>query len=205
MTQFNFKEMFKARGFKQLLLLGTLNLVLIALFSYLAIRVYENYSSYTVLNTQKESLKQNALLVKNNADLLQDSILSYNNTLERLIPTEENYFRIISAFENLSAQTGIPINDYSINIDQTTDSKITFDFSIEGAPLAIEKFFNTYKYASGRYISISQVSFSFDEEKTTASLSLTLYNSPKATTQSTDIQIVNKNQIEKIEEIATLL
>ena len=78
--------------------------------------------------------------------------------MNRLIPESENYFSIIQTLERLSVSTGFQVSSYTINLDNSSETKLSLMVNGEGSSEAFLRFLNSYSGDGGRFITIEQIS-----------------------------------------------
>ncbi len=187
-------------NFLPIALFAVMDIVLISFVGYLGYNTYSLYSELETTKLELEASKQSAGLIQNNKELLEGSIDNYNTLLDQLIPEEESYFKVIAALEKLGAETGVSVESYSINLDDTTDEKMSLELSIRGNPDDIETLLRDYNYVSGRLITNEEVTVTY-EDGATINFRVNLIHKPFSTTGSENTAIVNQNDIDFLNEI----
>jgi hypothetical protein len=127
---------------------------------YLGFQAYDNFTQYDAVNTELNTARDNANLIRNNEQILSANIDSYNELLGNLIPDQESYFQVILALENLATKTGVNITSYSIDLTSTTENKLTLQVDIEGTEESLENLLKEYMFISGRLLTNENVTIS---------------------------------------------
>lgn len=140
-----------------------LDIFFIIFILYFAYKIFGIYQEIQALEQEIEQLKSTSILIKNNKDLLKDDITEYNKTLDNLIPSGETYFQVISAFEQLESRSGVNIGSYTINLDETTEEKMSLNLVITGAQNAIESLLENYHYFGGRLMTNEELTYSSND------------------------------------------
>jgi|GEM_PF-2017146 len=152
-----------------------LDIVFIVFIGYLGFKIYGVYSETRVLQGEIDQMKASAQLIQNNKNMLERDIEEYNALLDKVIPDEETYFQVISAFEQLEAKTGVSIESYSINLSETTEEKMSLNLSIAGTQRAIESLFQSYQFAGGRLMTNEEFTYNHEDSET-ISFSVNLFH-----------------------------
>ena len=196
------KALFNKRYLSVGLFIG-LDIVFLVFVSYLGYKVYGIYQETRSFEQEIDQLKTTSLLIKNNKNLLQDNISSYNDILDALIPDGETYFQVISALEQLEARNGVRINSYSINLSETTEEKMSLSLTISGPQNTIESLLDNYHYSSGRLITNEEITYSMGNTET-ISFAINVFHSssdqPNPESDVAEIIIANED-IEFIQSI----
>ncbi|OGK31030.1 hypothetical protein A3F29_03180 [Candidatus Roizmanbacteria bacterium RIFCSPHIGHO2_12_FULL_33_9] len=163
------------------------------------------FSTYTknsenIDQLQKDILdlksKKNTLAFISGSDL--KNIDNYYDLVSALIPESENYFSIIYTLSNLSELTNFNISSYSINLQGSTNNKISIQVRGEGNQSEFLDFLKQYNFGGGRLITAERILLN-SEEFSGITLSLNFYNKKTSLSkqQSTDYQKV----LAKIDQI----
>ena len=136
---------------------------------------------------------------------MEDKVSTFNEALDQLIPSQESYFQIISALERLSINTGLKLDDYTINIQDTTSEKISFSMITEGTVSQIQNFFKTYNFASGRLIISEKMTLTQNDQNQSLSFDLSMFNAAYDIGQVTDIPAVKEEDVKMMEEVISQL
>lgn len=166
--------------------------------------IFELYSDFNVQNKLTAQLTEEVRVLQDNKQLLAD-VEDFNETLSQLIPDTESYFQVISALEQLEETTGIVIDTYSINLEQTTQEKLSLDVSIDADVNSFEAFLQKYHFGSGRLLVNDAISFKPNELSST-NVTLHFYHkafnfeSISQTDETSDL-LNRKEEIEKIREL----
>jgi hypothetical protein len=205
MKKINLGLLINSKGFFPTLFLILINFLIIGVIIYGVFYVNNLRLELDNLNLRLEETKQLALLVKNNKDLLEDKVSTFNEALDQLIPSQESYFQIISALERLSINTGLKLDDYTINIQDTTSEKISFSMITEGTVSQIQNFFKTYNFASGRLIISEKMTLTQNDQNQSLSFDLSMFNAAYDIGQVTDIPAVKEEDVKMMEEVISQL
>jgi hypothetical protein len=205
MKKINLGLLINSKGFFPTLFLILINFLIIGVIIYGVFYVNNLRLELDNLNLRLEETKQLALLVKNNKDLLEDKVSTFNEALDQLIPSQESYFQIISALERLSINTGLKLDDYTINIQDTTSEKISFSMITEGTVSQIQNFFKTYNFASGRLIISEKMTLTQNDQNQSLSFDLSMFNAAYDIGQVTDIPAIKEEDVKMMEEVISQL
>lgn len=200
------KILFKTKGFYTVFFLVFIDILLFILLLYGFFFIYQRYISLTEERAILEENRQKAQLVRNNKQQLETDIAEYNAVLDRLIPNQESYFQIINAFEKLSLATGLPIENYSINVEDTTSEKISFSLRLTGSSPEIDSFLKKFNYSSGRLIVSDSWSLTNDGTVISLEFDLSMFNAIYAQTGDIqDVPVISSKTIEEIKKITELV
>lgn len=187
-------------NFLPIALFIVMDVVLLAFIIYLGINAWSLYNDLEFKKSDLESTKQTANLIKNNKALLDENIDIYNEILNELIPDEESYFKVIAAFEKLGAKTGVNIESYSINLDDTTEEKLSLELTVSGTRENIEQMFRDYNFVSGRLITNEEMLVSFEDGAST-SFTVNLIHRPFVSSDSQTTETITQDDVDFLEEI----
>lgn len=124
--------------------------------------------SVAQLESKKRILE--SLITENGADIDQDLTL-----ITKLIPDSEDYFSMIYALERLSQTSGFSINNYIVNLNKSTESKLALTVSGQGNTDAFLNLLRTYTFSGGRLITAEKIGID-PLRAGDVSLSLNFYN-----------------------------
>ena len=151
------KKVLKNRVIYPVIIMYVIILSLTAFAIYTGTKVYTLYTDLQNVTAEVEVSKSSVELIQKNQNLLQNNIDEYNAILLKAIPDDETYFSVISALEKLATNTGIEIVKYSIDLEATTQSKLTLSVDVLGSPEALDILYEKYRYAGGRLITSDMV------------------------------------------------
>ncbi len=173
-------------------------LAIIIFFIPLQLKNYYDYQEKIKLLEQdiNQLIKKQSII--SSIDPKESSYLV--QTLNSLIPGNEDYFSIFSTLESISAKTGFRIVSYSIKLYEKSKDKIIIKVEGEGTPDSFLKFLESYQYKGGRLITMDEITFSPGNFKT--SLSLNFYTKDIKDLQQLSNLMVDKKTREKIKEIS---
>lgn len=172
MNQAELLAILRHRTFPALL---TVILVDVAIAGIIAFVVWKSIGAFQELETRTLELdahRSQALLIRNNRALLEGKIDDYNKLLLELIPSEETYFSVIATLERLAANTGVSIASYSINLQDTSEDKMTLSLAIFADEAGRDRFIRDYRYASGRLLISDSFDLSLNESSFTFSITM---------------------------------
>ncbi len=157
-------------------------IIVVLILMGIAYYVYTLYEKEQVkvqqLSQNIERLSKQIQTIQRNKQALQDNIDTYSVTMSRLIPSEEDYFSIIFALEEISQKTGFIISDYTINVSNDTDKKkkdrISLNVKGSGRQDDFLAFLKQYNFAGGRLVTIEHVDFN-NSSNTETQLVLNFY------------------------------
>ncbi|MCA9372245.1 hypothetical protein KC726_05105 [Candidatus Woesebacteria bacterium] len=150
------KKIIRNSHFTGTLTIVLIDLALLLLVAWLTFVLQDTFQVFQQEKTQKDLLSQDVALLENNKRIL-GSIEIYNDALDKLIPDNEGYFELISALDQLEEKSGAHINSYSIDLEQTTQEKLSLDLELASNTSSLESFLSNYRYGSGRLITIEQI------------------------------------------------
>lgn len=146
-----------------------LSIFLIFVFIPFKIKKINSFQEKIVLlNQEINDLKTKINLI---SALGQNDLNRSINVLDELLPSNEDYFSMITSLEALSNQTNFIITSYSISFNDKNQNKIALKVEGEGNLEAFIKFLESYRFKGGRLITMDNVDFSSETFKH----SLTLY------------------------------
>lgn len=187
-------------NFLPIALFMVMDIVLVGFIIYLAISAWTLYSEIEIKKSDLETARQTANLIKNNKSLLEENIETYNEILDELIPDEESYFKVIASFEKLGAKTGVNIQSYSINLDDTTEEKLSLELTVSGTQESVEQMFRDYNFASGRLITNEEMMVTFEDGASTT-FTVNLIHKPFVSSDSTPTETITQQDVDFLEEI----
>lgn len=133
-----------------------------------------NQQEIQTLSQEVNKLKTKANLINSlstDAAQLEEEVKFIN----ALIPSEEDYFSIIYALEQLSIKTGFIITSYTVNMKNSNINKLQLSVTGTGDREAFMKFLKQYNFGGGRLITSDQIELS-PESFGGIKINLTLYN-----------------------------
>lgn len=206
MNKNDIKSLFKTKGFYNVFFLVIIDIILFGLLLYGFFFTYQRFSSLIQERVALEENRQKAQLVRNNKQQLETDIADYNAVLDRLIPNQESYFQIINAFEKLSLATNLPIENYTINVEDTTSEKISFSLRLTGSSQEVNSFLKNFNYSSGRLIVSDSWSLLNDGTVSTLDFDISMFNAIYAQTGDIqDVPVISSETIEEIKKITELV
>ena len=206
MNKNDIKSLFKTKGFYTEFFLVIVDIILFGLLLYGFFFTYQRFSSLIQERVALEENRQKAQLVRNNKQQLETDIADYNEVLDRLIPNQESYFQIINAFEKLSLATNLPIENYTINVEDTTSEKISFSLRLTGSSQEVNSFLKNFNYSSGRLIVSDSWSLLNDGTVSTLDFDISMFNAIYAQTGDIqDVPVISSETIEEIKKITELV
>ncbi|MBP9691411.1 hypothetical protein KBD81_05005 [Candidatus Woesebacteria bacterium] len=200
MDLYKIKLFIQNKNFIPVAIFMVMDLVMLAFIGYLGYRIMGVYGRVQEQKMTLESSRSTAQLVKSNVNTLSNSISEYNATLDNLIPDEESYFSVIAAFEKLAQRTGVAISSYSINLDQTTEEKLSLDLSLQADPEALLRLIRDYNFASGRLLTNESVQITYGDSSS-ISFTVNLIHSPTQTVSSDTSVTISPDDIQYMDEI----
>jgi hypothetical protein len=206
MNKNDIKSLFKTKGFYTVFFLVIIDIMLFGFLLYGFFFTYQRFSSLIQERVALEENRQKAQLVRNNKQQLETDIADYNAVLDRLIPNQESYFQIINAFEKLSLATNLPIENYTINVEDTTSEKISFSLRLTGSSQEVDSFLKNFNYSSGRLIVSDSWSLLNDGTVSTLDFDISMFNAIYAQTGDIqDVPVISSETIEEIKKITELV
>jgi hypothetical protein len=148
--------------YKSLLIMLLVFIVLIGLILVASANFMKVKQDLTTRQDEVSKLQNKLTILEVNKNLTQSQIDFYNKLLSQLVPDKEDYFSILSALEQLSAQTGFVISQYSINLSQSAPGKLQLEVQGDGDANAFLKFLEVYQFGGGRLITNEQISYASD-------------------------------------------
>ncbi len=191
-------------NFLPIALFLVMDIVLLGFIIYLGLNTWNLYNDLEIKKSELESTKQAATLIKNNKALLEENIETYNEILNELIPNEESYFKVIAAFEKLGAKTGVNIQSYSINLDDTTEEKLSLELTVSGTRENVEQLLRDYKYVSGRLITNEEMTVTFEDGAAT-SFTVNLIHRPFVSSDSQVTDTITQEDVDFLEDIQSMI
>ncbi len=179
------------------------DIILLAGLVYFGLQLRATYTEMIASQDKVQEMKATITLIRNNQTIFNGRIEEYNEILDQLIPNSESYFSVISTLEQLSAKTGVAINSYSVNLDATTEEKLTLSVVILGDATSLQKFIQEYKYGGGRLLTTDGLNMT-PQELESITFSLNFYHNQFRDTVSSSSQ-VSSSDLELLDEIKTQL
>lgn len=177
-----------------------IDLVLLAFTIFIFLACYDRYLEIKSMEIEIEDLKLSTDLIKGNKDLVQENVENYNQLLDQLIPSEETYFQVISALNRLENKTGAVIHSYSINLNETTEKKLSLALTVGGDEDSVADLLERYLYSSGRLITNQEITLSF-ENLSSFSFAINMIHIPKEDYVLPDVVILKEDDILLLEKI----
>src|SRR3989344_2958435 len=193
-------NLIKSKLFLPTALYVVIDIVLLVFIIFIFFTCYDRYFEIKSREVEIEDLKLSADLIKGNKDLMQENVEYYNELLDKLIPHEENYFQVISALNRLENETGAIIHSYSINLNETTEKKLSLLLTVGGDEESIADLLERYLYSSGRLITNGEVTVSFDN-LSSFSFAINMIHIPKEDVILPDVVIIKEDDILLLEKI----
>lgn len=115
----------------------------------------------TSTSLEVEQLKKKAEFINYKRDILNEGIdlEQVNKVLTKLIPTQEDFFSVIYALEQISRKTNFTVTGYSINLSASTSDKLALTISGIGSNDNFFDFLKDYRYIGGRLITIDKIDY----------------------------------------------
>jgi len=150
-------------------------LIFLIIFSitFVIRKTMENNEKINTLRDEVKTLTEK----QNNFYLLKNANIDFEKTLtifNQLIPEEEDYFSIIYALETLSQKTGFQITSYTVNISESTPSRLKLSVSGIGSTDSFFKFLKEYNFGGKRLITSDNLSL--NSEQSEFKIDLSFYN-----------------------------
>ncbi len=191
-------------NFLPIALFLVMDIVLLGFIIYLGLNAWNLYNELELKKSDLEATKQTANLIKNNKALLEENIGTYNEILNELIPDEESYFKVIAAFERLGVETGVNIQSYSINLDDTTEEKLSLELTVSGTRESVEQMFKDYNFVSGRLITNEEMMVTFEDGASTT-FTVNLIHRPFVSSDSQTTETITQQDVDFLEEIRSIV
>lgn len=195
-------------SYYSLKLLKDNTIYILVFISTIVLSVFIFYSFYQkkINNNSRIQQAQTELAgFKNRKDALDASITSnyaevkdFNIILNKLIPSAEDYFSVIYALEKISQDTGFVISNYSIDLSQSKNERMTLAVKGNGDINAFLKFLDNYNFSSGRLITMND--FDFNHKGIQYQLSLNFYNKPVLKEAGT-LALLNKKDLQFMRDL----
>lgn len=197
------KAFFQNKNVYPTLLILFVDLILLVGLVFFGFQLRAKYNELIASEDNVQSMKATITLIRNNQSIFNGRIDEYNDLLEKLIPDNESYFAVITTLEQLATRTGVIINSYSVNLDSTTEEKLTLSVTIEGDSTSLQRFIQEYRYGGGRLLTTDGLNITPSEfESMTFSLNF-YHNEFKDTVSSTSR--VAASDLELLDTIRTQL
>jgi len=195
------KTILKDKRYVSLISFLVADLALIGLLIFIGFKIFASYTDFNSIKSSNEGLKSQVDLITKNKALLATNISRYNLILDDLIPDKETYFQVIAALEKLQTNTGVLIDSYSINLESTTEDKLSLALSISGSRENLNKLYKDHKFVSRRLITNESMSANFDETDLTYDVNLYHDLDPGAG-GSPDVEITDAD-LKLLEQVAS--
>jgi hypothetical protein len=193
-------NLIKSKLFLPTALYVVVDIVLLAFSIFILSACYARYLEVTSIKAEIQDLKISADLIKGNKDLVQENIEYYNKLLDQLIPSDETYFNVISALDRLESVTGAVIHSYSINLNETTEKKLSLSLTVGGDIESVQNLLERYLYSSSRLITNQEFSIEF-ENLTSFEFHITMIHLPKEDLVLPDAVIITDEDVLLLEKI----
>lgn len=194
-----FKTYFLALLFENFLFVVMFFLLIGVLF-FIVPSYFKEYHEYS--NSSLELVRQVSDLEKRQTVIYsfsKDEIERLADTLNKLVPSSEDFFSIFTTLDNLSASTGFIITSYELAVQEGVSGKISLEIGGQGSPETFLNFLQNYKYGGGRLITMDSLDFSPSTSDT--SLIVNFYSKDINKSDSLSIPKIDTAVIEKIKKI----
>lgn len=144
---------------KLIVTIALLWIVIIGVSVYLFISVQSVMSKHEevkILEATVSDIEARADNVRRNTTLTAEEMEEFNQKAAQLIPSEESYFSLISAMEQLSQKTGFVLSDYNIDLASEGQNKVAITVKGTGDIEDFLNFLEVYNYAGGRLVTVEQ-------------------------------------------------
>lgn len=148
------------------------------------------------VNQLKIKLKLIDSLVADHSNINLDEDIKFINTL---IPSEEDYFSILYALEQLSSKTGFFITSYTVDMKKSNVNKLRLTVKGTGNVDTFMNFLKEYNFGGGRLITSDKIELSQDLTGE-ININLTFYNKNVAHEQGA----ISKKTIQSLSAIKEL-
>ena len=100
----------------------------------------------------------------------------------------------------------MPIENYTINVEDTTSEKISFSLRLTGSSQEVNSFLKNFNYSSGRLIVSDSWSLLNDGTVSTLDFDISMFNAIYAQTGDIqDVPVISSETIEEIKKITELV
>ena len=144
------------------------SMVIFIIISFITLYSYNNLSATKhkneLLNQEISSLKNRKDNILLNVKTLNENgdFTNYNQVLGTLIPESEDFFSIIYTLQQISQQSGLIIEDYTVSIGRSTNQKTSISITYVDDQVSFMKFLDLYQYAGGRLVTIPKINWKSD-------------------------------------------
>lgn len=183
--------------YAQIVILFATALVLVLLIILLSNSIVSVRNEYVFQEEQLNNTLDRIARVDSSKEIPEEQIDRYNKILSELIPKNDTNLDLYSSLELLSTNTGFVLYNYRINQRENIQGTESLKVIGEGNEDDLNAFLDTYKWASGRLITLSEFSLESGETEL-AEMDLNLYTSRESNTQAEldritqrDIQFLN--------------
>lgn len=168
--------------------------------SFFIKKYYSNNLKLSTLNTEIDTYKKKKDLMEFKSQVIRSEIDldKINTILTQLIPSQEDYFSIITTLENLSIQSNFVITSYNIIVKDSTESMLSIMIEGQGDASSFLQFLKNYKFSGGRLITIDNIEFS-EAVFTGGKVRIIVYS--KKVSGSKNLKNLENIDINKLEEI----
>lgn len=161
-------------------------------------RSVESQNKVKVLQEDIKRLETKRRIIDGTGLQGQTNIEDDLELLKRLIPDVESYFSIIFALEELSKQTNFIITSYIINLQSSTQNKLSLTVQGTGNRDSFLTFLKEYNFTGGRLITAEKIEYSADISGG-SSLNLNFYT--KKVSATNDQNIDYAKTIKKLQSV----
>jgi len=157
---------------------------------------------YKINNLKSEIYKyEQRLEIINKNSSTNKKIELYTKLLNSLIPDKEDYFSIIYALDTLSKKTGFYINNYTLNISDSTSDRLKLTITGYGDYQAFINFLNEYNLSGKRLITSNMIQLNTEDINSAYKVFLTFYNKKVKLTGNLKSKSINEQMFSELEKI----
>ncbi len=142
--------------------------------NYLFAQYTNNQQKISTLQNDIAALTKKRDLISNLNQTSSENLDNDAKLLTLLIPSAEDYFSIISSLDTLSQKTGFKITSYTIDLKNSTSSKLVLSVTGAGDQQSFFNFLKNYKVGGGRLITSDKIAYTPDINGSTT-LTLNFY------------------------------
>lgn len=153
-----------------------------------------------LMNGEVQMLKNRFDTLKYNKSLTADQIVEYNKLLASLVPETEDFFSIIYALEEISSVSKFDITDYTINVGETSNERLTLTVTGKGDSESFLTFLQEYQFAGGRLATSDKIQYGGANSGNTL-VALTFYSKRFTFDESVQVPQLSSEDIAKLETI----
>ena len=129
-------------------------IIFINKFTTLNQKINSTHSEVSLLRKKTEFINYKQDILNEGIDLEE-----VNKVLTKLIPTQEDFFSVIYALEEISKKTNFVITGYSLNLSASTNDKLALTITGRGSNDNFFDFLKDYRYIGGRLITIDKIDY----------------------------------------------